>query len=251
MVDISQSDKLIETKRYGERAKRLLEHFESYDAIRLPVYLLPPYELYFNLIAKYINAGDEVLELGAGTGDYSAFPLKIGARLVANDISLESLKFIKKRFNNNELLTTALFDMESIPFDDKAFDHVLCAGSLAYGDWNKVCNEVYRVLKPGGHFILVDVYNHNPIYRVNRFIHWLKGNRTKSVVNRAPSIKLIELYQSKFQLDIYYYGSFIYLAPLISKVVGEQRVRRLIEITDKIINVKKSAFRIVFVAKKE
>lgn len=244
-------DKLIEADRYTKRAQCVIDRGLSDSAYILPEYLKPPYELYRQLIAQYVKLGDRVLELGAGTGEYSDCPLDLGAKLVANDISLASLKVLENRFKDNSSLETCVFDMESIPYVDEHFDHVICAGSLSYGDWKKVCAEIFRVLKPGGVFILVDVYNHNVIYKANRFLHWLKSDRTKSVIDRAPSIKLLNLYRAHFSLDVYYHGSMIYLAPLIAVFFGAQRARRFIEITDKIFQVEKSAFRIVFVAKKE
>ena len=57
--------------------------------------------------------------------------------------------------------------MESLPFKDKSFDIVACAGGLSYGDNKKVANEIYRVLKDNGSFICIDSLNENPFYKFN------------------------------------------------------------------------------------
>ena len=41
-------------------------------------------------------------------------------------------------------------DMEKLPFKNESFDVICSAGSLSYGDNNRVINEIYRVLKLGG-----------------------------------------------------------------------------------------------------
>jgi ubiquinone/menaquinone biosynthesis C-methylase UbiE len=46
---------------------------------------------------------------------------------------------------------------------------IVSAGSLSYGDNDKVLDEIYRVLKNKGAFIAIDSLNNNPIYRLNRF----------------------------------------------------------------------------------
>ena len=71
--------------------------------------------------------------------------------------------------------------MELLPFDNEIFDIVACAGGLSYGDNKLVLNEIYRVLKPKGMFICIDSLNENPIYKFNRYLHYLRGNRTKAL----------------------------------------------------------------------
>ena len=40
--------------------------------------------------------------------------------------------------------------MEKLPFKNESFDVICSAGSLSYGDNNKVMSEIYRILKLGG-----------------------------------------------------------------------------------------------------
>ena len=67
-------------------------------------------------------------------------------------------------------------DMENLPFKNESFDIVICSGSLSYGDHKIVRNEIFRVLN--SFFICIDSLDHNLIYKINRFIHFLRGKRT-------------------------------------------------------------------------
>jgi hypothetical protein len=51
--------------------------------------------------------------------------------------------FLEKRFNNDKL-TTKVADMEKLPFADQSFDLIVSAGSLSYGDNDKVLDEIYK-----------------------------------------------------------------------------------------------------------
>ena len=66
--------------------------------------------------------------------------------------------------------------------------------------WNNklVLNEIHRVLKQNGIFICIDSLNENPIYKLNRYLHYLRGNRTKSTLKRMPDRKLLKDYERKF-----------------------------------------------------
>ena len=88
--------------------------------------------------------------------------------------------------------------MEILPFDNETFDIIACAGGLSYGNNKLVLNEIHRVLKQNGTFICIDSLNENPIYKLNRYVHYLRGNRTKSTLKRMPDRKLLEDYKSKF-----------------------------------------------------
>ena len=141
--------------------------------------------------------------------------------------------------------------MECLPFQDGQFDMVASAGSLSYGDNDLVMQEIYRVLKPGGCFVCVDSLNHNPIYRLNRWIHYLRGNRTKGTLVRMPTNSLFERYRKRFcEVDVHFFGGFSWLLPIMILVVGRRRAARLLDQLDDLFSVKNSAFKFVLVARK-
>ena len=172
--------------------------------------------------------------------------------MYATDISEQSLELLRKRLNGSGNLKTEVADMESLPFENGSFDVVTSAGSLSYGDNDRVMMVIFRVLKQGGVFICVDSLNHNPIYRINRWMHYLRGNRTFSTLKRMPTLSLVEKYRLKFgTVNVQYFGSISWVAPLLSKILNEKIGTRISDYFDKMFSVRKSAFKFVMVAEKD
>ena len=147
-------------------------------------------------------------------------------------------------------VTTMFADMEQLPFEDKSFDVVTSAGSLSYGKAKKVDSEIHRVIRPGGVFICVDSLNNNPIYRINRYIHFLKGNRSKMTLINMPSLKRVNELRSLYSsLDVNYFGSISFLMPFVKIITGSENAKKISDFVDKLFRVKKFAFKFVLVAK--
>ena len=250
-------DKLIERARYDARAQSQMVGSAMIAEVSLgsktmAVYLQKPYICYEQKISKLIQPSHRVLELGAGTGLHTCALLQTGAQVTASDISPNSLSLLKLKFKSfSGNLKTEVADMENLPFDDSSFDVIASAGCLSYGDCDLVMNEIYRVLKPGGYFICVDSLNHNPVYRLNRTINYLRGRRTASTIMRMPTIPLIESYRRKFgRVELQFFGAFTWLSPLIAKFIGEASTAELSDKIDRLLKVKMSAFKFVMVAQK-
>ena len=93
--------------------------------------------------------GNTVLDLGSGTG--AAFDQLINYETTAIDPD-------KKMLELNSFENKVLGSAEDLPFDDSSFDNVFCSFVWRnVSDTNKALAEVYRVLKPGGKFILLDI----------------------------------------------------------------------------------------------
>jgi arsenite methyltransferase len=110
-----------------------------------------------------IKAGDHVLDLGSGAGN-DCF---VARAIVGETGKVTGLDFTepmvlkawencaKLNFKNVEFV---LGDIEGMPFEDKLFDVVIsnCVLNLV-PDKSKAFNEIFRVLKPKGHFCVSDV----------------------------------------------------------------------------------------------
>ncbi len=122
-------------------------------------------QMYHYLASKKEIAGKQVLEVGSGRGggakhiagyfkpaSYIGLDLAQSAVDLANKIhKVANLKFIQG-------------SAESIPLPDNSIDVVINVESChAYGSVEKFLNEVKRVLKPGGHLLLVDFRGDNKI----------------------------------------------------------------------------------------
>ena len=237
------NDQRLEESRYDSRALNYsnTKEFNAYDAEKS--YILDPIEDYYSLI-RNISGSLRFLEIGAGMGENSEPILKAGHKLHSTDISSESVEIMKKRFQKYNTFSAETADMESLPFEDQSYDVVASSGSLSYGDNYKVLNEIYRVLKSGGIYIALDSLNNNPIYRFNRYIHYLKGNRSKSTLSRMPSLKLLNEYEKKFhETEVNFYGSLTWALPVLNIFLNEDTLRALSNKFDKKIKIKKSAFK--------
>ena len=145
---------------------------------------------------------------------------------------------IKKNYSSfsKKSITFKECNMEILPFDNEIFDIVACAGGLSYGDNKLVLNEIHRVLKQNGIFICIDSLNENPIYKLNRCLHYLRGNRTKSTLKRMPDRKLLEDYDLKFGITkIDYSGTLIWILYPLSKIIGYKISKILSDFFDKIL----------------
>lgn len=250
------SDKKLELDRYDKRAADLIdqgaENIVNSSLDGIPADLQIPYK-YFEASVHKIKANEEIraLEIGAGTGALTGILLEHGLHVTATDISEKSLHVLYQRLSDKGVLEIKVADMEFLPFDDEVFDLVTSAGSLSYGDNQLVMREVYRVLKPEGHFLCVDSLNHNIIYRLNRWIRYILKDRTKSTLSRMPTLSLIDDYDNLFgECEVRFFGSLVWLAPILRKILGRNKTGRLMEFLDQVIGVKKSAFKFVMVCKK-
>ncbi len=249
-------DKQIERERYDARARSQLiaeavAPSTEFGSAGMPAYLRAPYLLYESKILELINSEDRVLELGAGSGLHTLSLVKSGAHVTATDISAHSLELLSQRMKAaGENVETQVADMEALPFADDSFDVVACAGSLSYGSPVLVDSEIRRVLRAGGLFICVDSLNHNPIYRFNRLIHCYRGTRTRSTVERMPGLSRIRQISRYFlTVEAHYFGALSFVMPLLSRVIGGERARLFSDYVDRIVRVKRSAFKFVLIAK--
>ena len=251
-----KSDKLIEQARYEARAESLLSKSDFITLVplgsqTLAQYLQAPYLYYEQKVGELLGPGNCVLELGAGGGLHTRALLQTGADVMASDISLNSLSLLRKRFRCAKgKLETAVADMENLPFEAKSFDMVAMAGSLSYGDPSLVDSEIRRVLRPGGMLICVDSLNHNPIYRMNRWLHYLRGNRSLSTLKRMPDLARIQLFCEGFSdVEVKYFGALSFAMPIVASLAGQNTAQSVSDQFDRWVGVRRSAFKFVLVAR--
>jgi ubiquinone/menaquinone biosynthesis C-methylase UbiE len=204
-----------------KQRKNILNAQEETFLDTLESYIKYPYLCYYNFIKKRILSDMTVLEIGAGTGNHTGPVISTGAKVTLLDYSNESLVNCKLKYPTVAKLVCA--NMEDIPIESNSFDFIVASGSISYGDFEKVTNEIFRLLKPGGGIILVDSLNGNLAYRLNRFRHIFQGDRTLASIFRIPTIHKIETISEKFtETEIKFYGSYLWLVYPVKIIFGSK-----------------------------
>ncbi len=105
-------------------------------------------------------AGKKVLDVGAGTGRLSLPLANRGASVTALDVSPKMLELVKRK---NAKIITVVGDAESLPFESGSFDIVTAAFLIVHlKDPTRFFDEVYRVLKDGGMFVVTNINQKDP-----------------------------------------------------------------------------------------
>ena len=117
------------------------------------------------LQALTIHSDTQVLDLCCGSGQTTQFLVKFSQNVTGLDASPKSLQ--RARLNVPEASYVEAF-AEEMPFADNLFDVVhtsVALHEMQPQQLRKIIDEVYRVLKPGGVFTLVDFHAPtNPIF---------------------------------------------------------------------------------------
>ncbi len=250
-------DKAEELRRYDERARLALESEHSPTPMRFGAESTTPihraaYRFYAECIRELMRPSHQALELAAGSGVHTQALLRTGARVTATDISPQSVALLQRNLaaDADGRLAARVADIEALPFEAESFDVVTSAGSLSYGEPRLVDAEIRRVLRPGGTFITVDSLNHNPIYRMNRWLQVVRGKRTWSTFQRMPDEARIAAIGEHFaSMEVRYFGTLTWAMPLVARLAGDARAVALSDAVDRWIRVKRSAFKFVLVAR--
>ncbi len=111
-----------------------------------------------------VNPGDSILEVGCGTGTLTLAAKRqagpsgkaFGIDVIPGMIELSR----RKASQANEQVTFQLGSIDDIPFSENQFDVVMCSFMIFHMSENtrrKGIAEIYRVLKPNGRLMVLDL----------------------------------------------------------------------------------------------
>lgn len=113
------------------------------------------------IIAAVAGRDQRVLDVGGGMGRM-AVPLSRRHFVTLTDISQQMLELARPHASDRLVLRQA--DARELPFEDGAFDYVLCIDVLPHiPDPERMLAEVHRVLRPGG-VLVIDATNSVPLW---------------------------------------------------------------------------------------
>jgi SAM-dependent methyltransferase len=99
-----------------------------------------------------LRAGQQVLDVAAGTGNASLPAAQRGARVTASDLTPELLAEGRRRAEAQGLdLEWAEADAENLPFEDASFDVVMSSIGVMFAPHHQdAADQLVRVCRPGG-----------------------------------------------------------------------------------------------------
>lgn len=115
---------------------------------------------------------NSILDIATGTGDLAIHLTKTNAsKIVGLDISEGMLEVGRKKVEKLKLSSTiemVVGDSEKMPFQNNTFDAITVAfGVRNFENLEKGLSEIYRVLKPGGTFVVLETsVPTQPIFKI-------------------------------------------------------------------------------------
>jgi len=102
-----------------------------------------------------VGAGDRVVDLACGTGDFCELVASRGASVVGVDFAMQMLRQARRRGLD---FPSVQGDGEWLPFRSASVDVVTCGFALRnFVSLEAVLREIARIVRPGGRIALIDV----------------------------------------------------------------------------------------------
>jgi SAM-dependent methyltransferase len=139
---------------YDEYGEREWERFDVSPMDRVGL------EVHLRILREHVHADDRVLDAGAGPGRFTLELARLGARVVAGDISPRQLELHAEKTADVEgsIESRELLDITDLGrFEDDSFDAVVCFGgpvSYVLGEADRAVAELLRVTRLGGCVLL-------------------------------------------------------------------------------------------------
>lgn len=126
-----------------------------------------------DLFSSFLGNNEKsVLEMGCGTGLFTAELIKTKNQITAIDISQDLLDIAQKRVGKNALFLVR--DAHQSGFPDNLFDFVVGSSVLHHFAVESALPEIYRIIKPGGKFMFTEPNMLNPQIFLQKNISFFK-----------------------------------------------------------------------------
>ncbi|KAJ5072591.1 s-adenosyl-l-methionine-dependent methyltransferases superfamily protein [Anaeramoeba ignava] len=122
------------------------------------------FETLYPFIRTTLNPNDKILNIGCGNSSFAFDMLQYDYKFVTNiDISDVVINKMKDKYKKYPSLEFFVQDTRKLTFSDSSFETIIDKGTLdtlicgkeGDDDVDSMMKEIYRILKPGGKFILL------------------------------------------------------------------------------------------------
>lgn len=200
---------------------------EEYDAKRwtgpIGSYV---YKTYNRLASEAVEPqrGLKFLEIGCGTGRFTApFSKKVDS-LTAIDISQEMLSATRRKLEKEgrpESVNLLEADALRIPLDDKSFDVIFSFNAINHiPGYENVVREAIRLLKPGGLIVLGYPSLYSAYFPYAIFVNLFKKSLRRGVYTQWPSTYRIVNIARESNLDIEKRYGMFHCPPIKTPVIS-------------------------------
>lgn len=148
------------------------------------------FKKYASMVLMYLAKGEKFLDVGCGTGIALSLIEKKSKKIYGIDVSYSSIRKCKKIG-----LNARVYDGKKIPYTKNSFSVVGSFNVLEHTDNPELfLNEQYRVLKRGGHMLIICP---NFLSITNNY-HWHTSGLKNKVSNFITTIKKLFTKKYKF-----------------------------------------------------
>jgi ubiquinone/menaquinone biosynthesis C-methylase UbiE len=174
---------LSEKKHFDKNAKSYDSNYNYTESFtKLKIQRKTKY--FTDLVKKQMGSkGLKILELGAGTGEYTKKVAKIfpKSKIVGLDISPGIISIARKKCETLKNTSFVVRSAYKTKYLDNKFDVVFGFYILHHLDIKKTITEAYRILKPGGLLFFYEPNILNPV------VYIIKSNKSiKRIVGDSP-----------------------------------------------------------------
>lgn len=152
------------------------------------------------IFGKYVKFNEEIIEIGAGTGDVAKFLFDRGYKNISvGEVHLRGLKFLNKEFVKKKYQ----FDLTKVPFYEH-FDVVCMFDVLEHIDDDELAiRNVFNMLKPNGKIVITvpahkwlwcnqdRIASHRRRYEIGQLVKMLHKNGFEILKSSAFFISLL------------------------------------------------------------
>ena len=159
----AKQDQSREASIVADRRRRSREYFSSvagqWDEVRRGLF---GSHIDLHLALAMVDPKTVVGDLGCGAGHLAALLAPVVAKVVAVDASDEMLAAARERLATFPNVDVRKSDLERVPIESGTLDLAILSLVLHYvAEPGSVLAEAYRVLKPGGRLIVIDMTPHD------------------------------------------------------------------------------------------